>query len=47
MCDQDCLLGIELQDALRLVRHVLGLVLSLLALYQVLPEKGQAVRSKV
>ena len=44
MCDQYCLLGIEPQDVQKLVQHVL--VLSLLALCQVLPEKAQAVRSK-
>lgn len=43
MCDPDCLLVTEFQVVLGLAKHVLGLVMSLLALYQVLPETAKAV----
>ena len=45
MCDPDYLLVAVLQDVLGLAKCVLGLVLSLLALYQVLPEEVKAVSS--
>ena len=45
MCDHDYLLLVELHDVLELAQHVLGLVLSLWALHQALPEKAKAKSS--